>query len=173
MTTQPPNPSAPAASPAAETRDPVAVTAPLREWGALLLVVATAVFLFFALLDLVLGARSAITFGVTPGFAIRADVSFDSFAGPVTIFFPLVGVLLATHVKPAAARARLISLLALIVYGVATLLAVISLLIAFLHQATTDGQLIARSWRAGRLDERDECRSAGETLSIALRHSQG
>jgi hypothetical protein len=138
VTTQPPSPSAPAASPAAQTKDPVAVTAPLREWGALLLVVATAAFLLFALVDMVLAPDGSARFGVTPGFAARADAHFGDFVGLVTTFFPLVAVLLATHPKPASARAKLITLLALIDYGVAGLLGLISVFVAFFHQVTGD-----------------------------------
>ena len=52
-------------------------------------------------------------------------------------------MLLATHVKPAVPRAKLITLLALIDYAFAGLLGVITLFIAFLHQVTTDGQLVS------------------------------
>ena len=51
MTTQPPIPTHMAA-PAVEQKDPVAITAPLREWAALLAVIAPLALLFFTLIVL-------------------------------------------------------------------------------------------------------------------------
>jgi hypothetical protein len=133
-TTPPPSPSTPATT---ETKDPVAVTAPFREWGAILLVVATGVFLLIGLIDLATG----ITSSAGNGFAFRADAAFSDFVGLITVFFPLVGVLLATHVKPAAGRAKLVTLLALIDYGVAGLLGLVCLLVGLVNRLTSDSQL--------------------------------
>ncbi len=138
MTTQPPNQPAPASGPAGTTKDPVEITAPLREWGALLLVIATAAFLLFALVDLVLAPDQAARFGVSLGFAVRADNAYGDFVGLVPVFFPLVAVLLATHVKPAAGKAQLITLIALIDYGVAGLLGLITMFVGFIHEATSN-----------------------------------
>jgi hypothetical protein len=140
VTTQPPNPSAPAA---AQTKDPVAVTAPLREWGALLLVLATGLFLLYALIDLVFAPGEAARFGVTVGFSLRADSHYGDFVGLVPIAFPLIAVLLATHVKPVGPRAKLVTLLALVDYAVAGLLGLITLFVAFFHQMTSDGQAVS------------------------------
>src|SRR5205814_1338346 len=88
---QPRSASAPAASPATPSKDPVSITAPFREWGALLLVVVTAVLLFLALINLLV-SDTALAFGV------RAGAAFGSFAGLTTVLLPLLGVILATHI---------------------------------------------------------------------------
>jgi hypothetical protein len=145
VTTQPPIPSAPTASPSGEQKDPVAITAPLREWGALLLVVATAALLFFNLIDVVFVEVSLDRFGPFNDFGFRAQERFGNFVEPLTIFAPLVAVLLANHVKPAVPKAKLITLLAVIDYGVTILLGVILLLAGFIKivgLSGTDGAVL-------------------------------
>lgn len=95
-------------------------TKPLREFAALVLLGATAVFLFVALLDLLIPAEFA-----NNDFTSRSASSFGSFVNLTTIGLPLVAVLLANHVQPAVGRAKLITLVALIEYAVAALFAVI------------------------------------------------
>jgi hypothetical protein len=124
-------PAAPAAQQPAEQKDAVPFTAPFREIGALVLVGAAAVFLFLTFLDLVLPPYD--------GFEAHAGAEFGSFVGLVTILFPLGAVLLATHVKPALPRARLITLLAVIEYGIAALFGLITLFSGFLDQLSNTG----------------------------------
>jgi hypothetical protein len=134
VTTQPPIPPAPTASSAPEPKDPVSVTAPLREWGALLSVVATLGLLFFALIALLVDSGP----GGLGGFSERANATFDDFVQPVTVFLPLFAVLLATHIKPAVPKAKLITLLAMIGYGVAALLGLITMFTAFINTVGLD-----------------------------------
>lgn len=89
-------------------------TKPLREFGALVLVGANAVFLVVALLNLLFAQND---FG-TPEFPLRAAGSFDGFVSLTTIALPFVAVLLATHVQPPIARARMVTLVALVEYGI-------------------------------------------------------
>jgi hypothetical protein len=136
VTTQPPIPSAPTASPATEQKDPVSATAPLREWGALIAVVATLALLFFTLIALLFDNFGGSILG--NDFSARADGLFNDFVGPVSIFLPLVGVLLATHVKPAVAKGKLITLLAVISYGAAALFGLICMLAGFIDSVGKD-----------------------------------
>src|SRR5256886_8797056 len=135
VTTQPPIPTHPAA-PAAEQKDPVAITAPLREWAALIAVIAPLALQFFTLIVLLFD--SAPFAGLGGSFSDRANATFGDFVSPLTIFLPLVGVLLATHVKPPVAKAKLITLLALIGYGVAALLRLVTMFAAVLHPVGLD-----------------------------------
>ncbi|MDG4774874.1 hypothetical protein [Solwaraspora sp. WMMD792] len=91
------------------------LTMPLRELAAAVLLGATAVFLFTALLDLLVPYR----LGFGPGFARRSADSFGNFVNLATIGFPLLAVLLATHLTPELGRARLMTLVALVEYAVA------------------------------------------------------
>ncbi|WBB96183.1 hypothetical protein O7543_24370 [Solwaraspora sp. WMMA2080] len=91
------------------------LTMPLREFAAAVLLGATAVFLFTAMLDLLVPYR----LGFGPGFARRSADSFGSFVNLATVGFPLLAVLLATHLTPELGRARLMTLVALVEYGVA------------------------------------------------------
>ena len=129
MTTQPPIPSAQPASPVTPSKDPVSITAPLREWGALLLVVATAALLFLALIELLV-TNSGLNFGD------RANAFFGAFVGLEVVVLPLLAVLLATHVKPAVPKAKVITLLALIDYGFAALMGLIALLAGFVQSVS-------------------------------------
>ena len=89
-------------------------TKPLREIAALVLVAATAVLLFVAVLDLLipyeLGSRD---------FTSRSRDSFFNFVNVSTIGFPFLAVLLATHLTPPVGRARLITTIALVEVAVA------------------------------------------------------
>ncbi len=134
MTTQPPIP-APSAAPAAENKDPAAITAPLREWAALVAVIATLAFLFFGLLDLFLGNISS--YGGGGGFSDRALFDFGDFVGLHILLLPMIGVLLATHIKPPVRMAKLITLLALIAYGVSALFGLLCLAVGFFHTVGT------------------------------------
>jgi hypothetical protein len=126
VTTQPPIPSASPASPATPSKDPASITAPLREWGALLLVVATAALLFLTLIELLV-INTAVPFGD------RASAYFLQFVGPEVVVFPVLAVILATHVKPVVPKAKVITLLALIDYGFAALMGLITLFAGFVQ----------------------------------------
>ncbi|HYN93228.1 MAG TPA: hypothetical protein VES42_05225 [Pilimelia sp.] len=90
-------------------------TEPVRELAALVLVGATAVLLFVALISLVpAGYRYA-----PQSFPLLASERFGSFVNLGTILFPLLAVLLATHVAPRLPRARLITIVALVELAVA------------------------------------------------------
>ncbi|MFC0527963.1 hypothetical protein [Phytohabitans kaempferiae] len=93
-------------------------TKPLRELAALVLLGATAVLLFVAIVDL-------IPTGDFETFTGNAASSFGGFVSLVTIGLPFLAVLLANHVQPALGRAKLITLVALIEYAVAAFFGVI------------------------------------------------
>jgi hypothetical protein len=87
---------------------------PLRDLAAWVLIAAPAVFLFVAVISL---------FG--EDFTARTRYSFGSFVNAETIFFPLAAVLLSLGVKPVHPKARLIAMLALGEYAVASFFGVI------------------------------------------------
>ncbi|WP_433793527.1 hypothetical protein [Actinoplanes sp. CA-252034] len=87
---------------------------PLRDLAAYALIAAPAIFLLVAVLGL---------FG--DDFTARTRYSFGSFVNTETIFFPLAAVLLALGVKPVHPKARLITMLALGEYAVASFFGVI------------------------------------------------
>jgi hypothetical protein len=93
-------------------------TKPLRELAALVLLGATAVVLFVAVLNL-------IPTGEFEGFTDRARDSFDNFVNLGTIGLPFLAVLLANHVQPVLGRAKLITMIALIEYAVMAFFGVI------------------------------------------------
>ncbi|HEY2948145.1 MAG TPA: hypothetical protein VGJ53_07075 [Micromonosporaceae bacterium] len=104
MTTQPP----PADRPASQ------FTTPLRELAALALVGATAVLLLVALIRLIPDdSRFPIN------YLDYSSLRFGDFVNLANIAFPLVAVLLATHVEPKVGRAPLITLVALVELAVA------------------------------------------------------
>ena len=88
-------------------------TMPLREIAALVLLGATALLLLVAVIRLLIPGDAR------PDFLDRASGSFYDFIGLDRILFPFLAVLLATHLRPAVGRARVITLVALIEYGVA------------------------------------------------------
>lgn len=128
-TTQPAPHAAPVA-PAGNGKDAVAITAPFREVAALILVGAAAVIIFVAFLNFLFGLDN---------FGLQAQGDFASLVNLETIVLPLGAVLLATHVKPVVHRARLITLVSLIEYGVAALFGVICLFAAFIHEMSGGG----------------------------------
>jgi hypothetical protein len=105
-------------------------TLPLREIAALVLLGATALLLLVAVIELLFPGD------LRGGFTDRAAASFDNFIGLDRIAFPLLAVLLATHIRPTVGRARLITLVALVEYAVAAFFGVIfGLLIGFANTA--------------------------------------
>ncbi|GIE28876.1 hypothetical protein Ait01nite_019210 [Actinoplanes italicus] len=87
---------------------------PLRDLAAYALIAAPAVFLFVAVISL---------FG--EDFTARTRSSFGSFVSTETIFFPLAAVILALGVKPVHPKAKLITMVALGEYAVASFFGVI------------------------------------------------
>ena len=119
MTSQPSEtpasaPPGQASSPAgaAEEKDASRYTLPLRQPAAFALLVVNGVTLLFAVVDLLLVFQDW-----SPNFLNGVDTSFGTFVGVVSVTFPLLAVLLATHIKPVLAQARLITVGALIEYG--------------------------------------------------------
>jgi hypothetical protein len=120
-------------------------TLPLRELAAFTLVGVNAVWLFLALVDLLAGPTviGSDVFSTDIPFDRRAVFLFDSFAGLVPILLPLVAVLITTHITPVAAHSRVVTLIALIEYGVSGLFGVICLFAAFAGLVSeTDGTAV-------------------------------
>ncbi|GIF66046.1 hypothetical protein Ais01nite_40810 [Asanoa ishikariensis] len=112
------------------------ITKPWRELIALVLVGANAVLLFVGLIDLL------VPYSANVGFSSRAGGSFFDFAGIEAIVLPLLAVLLATHLKPAVPRAKLVTQVALAEYAVSAVFGVIALL-AWLFGSLVDGEVRA------------------------------
>jgi hypothetical protein len=112
---------------------------PLRDLAAYVLVGATAVFLFLAVVDL-----------IGDGFGYRTQGSFGSFVNLVTIGFPLAAVLLALLVQPRHPKAQLIVVVAAVEYGVMALFGVFfGVLLGLINEADHNG---ARSALEGLLN---------------------
>jgi hypothetical protein len=95
------------------------ITEPLRELAALVLVGATAVFLLVSVIRLI------PTSALTDTAGRRAHELFGDFVGLPTILFPLLAVLLVTHVGRPTGRARLITTVAVAEYAVAAFFGVV------------------------------------------------
>jgi hypothetical protein len=91
---------------------------PLRDIAAYALVAAAAVMLFVAIIRL-------IPSGVGLDFGSRAQDSFYSYVNVPTIFFPLGAVLLSLLVQPRHPQAKLVTVIALVEYGVAAVFGVV------------------------------------------------
>jgi hypothetical protein len=107
------------------------LTDPLRQPAAFVLLAANGLILLFAITDLFV-----IMEDWPANFLARAGGSFVDFVGIVSIGFPLLAVLLATHVKPRVRQARLVTVVALVEYGVSALFGALCLLVDFLHSVT-------------------------------------
>jgi len=112
------------------------ITKPWRELIALVLVGANAVLLFVGLIDLL------VPYSASVGFSSRAGGSFFDFVGIEAIVLPLLAVLLATHLKPAVPRAKLVTQVALVEYAVSAVFGLIALL-AWLFGSLVDGEVRA------------------------------
>jgi hypothetical protein len=141
-----PAPTGPAGTPAGPTptgpadRSARDFTEPLRQPAAAALLVANGLVLLFAVIDMF------VIFEDWPGnFLARAGASFVDFVGLVSIGFPLLAVLLATHVKPRLPQARLITIVALVEYGVSALFGALCLLVDFLHGVTGTHTILGMS----------------------------
>ena len=128
-------------------RNPRLVTEPWREIASLALLGANAVFLFLGITGLFF-----VLDGWASGFGIRSAAAYGVFvAGLIPVGFPILAVLLATHVRPIVGRARLITLVAVIQYGVSAVLGLITFLGAFASdldsvRATLEGVLYRLTW---------------------------
>lgn len=115
-------------------------TLPLREIAALVLLGATALLLLVGVIELLIpgDARGS--------FLDRASRSFGSFIDLARIGFPLLAVLLATHVRPPVPRAKLITLVALVEYAVSAFFGIIfGLLIGFADTAGDSARIAFES----------------------------
>lgn len=110
------------------------VTKPLRELVALVLLGANAVLLFVGMIDLF------VPFSDSSTFTGQAGGSFFDFAGIEGIVLPILAVLLATHIAPPVARAKLIVQVALLEYAVSAVFAAVAFL-AWLFGVLADGEL--------------------------------
>ncbi|MET8088990.1 hypothetical protein [Micromonospora sp. NPDC005220] len=113
------SPAEPTSADAAQARQ---LTKPLRELAALALLGANAVFLFVGLLRLIAPNDDS-------SFTDRAGSAFDAFIGVEAVGLPLLAVLLATHISPVLAKAKLITQAALIEYAVSALFGTLTMLI--------------------------------------------
>jgi hypothetical protein len=104
----------------------------LRDLAAYVLVGATAVFLFVALVDLIPDGENQ--------FGFRSQASFGNFINLVTIAFPLAAVLLALLVQPRHPKAQLIVLAAAIEYAVMAFFGIVfGVLIGLINEAANNG----------------------------------
>ncbi|MEU8014375.1 hypothetical protein AB0B74_00255 [Micromonospora parva] len=113
------SPTEPASADATQARQ---LTKPLRELAALALLGANAVFLFVGLLRLI--APNDFS-----SFTDRAGSAFYAFVGVEAVALPVLAVLLATHISPVLAKAKLITQAALIEYAVSALFGTLTMLI--------------------------------------------
>jgi hypothetical protein len=130
VSTQPEPAGTPGGAGATGEKSASQFTLPLRELAAVVLLGATALLLLVAVIELLFPGD------LRGGFTDRAAASFDNFIGLDRIAFPLLAVLLATHIRPAVGRARLITLVALVEFAVSAFFGVIfGLLIGFANTA--------------------------------------
>jgi hypothetical protein len=108
VTTQPETPSN-------EDKKASDFTGSMRELAAAVLIGVTAVLLLAALISLIPAGYGF----ETQNFTALASARFGSFVNLATIGFPVVAVLLATHVLPRVARAKVITIVALVELAVA------------------------------------------------------
>ncbi|WP_330439795.1 hypothetical protein OHB44_05695 [Micromonospora sp. NBC_00821] len=113
------SPAEPASADATQARQ---LTKPLRELAALALLGANAVFLFVGLLRLI----APNDYG---SFTDRAGSAFSAFVGVEAVGLPLLAVLLATHISPVLAKAKLITQTAVVEYAVSALFGTLTMLI--------------------------------------------
>ncbi|WP_258401066.1 hypothetical protein, partial [Micromonospora saelicesensis] len=113
------SPAEPASADATQARQ---LTKPLRELAALALLGANAVFLFVGLLRLIAPNDYS-------SFTDRAGSAFYAFVGVEAVGLPLLAVLLATHISPVVAKAKLITQAAVIEYAVSALFGTLTMLI--------------------------------------------
>ncbi|WP_205650134.1 hypothetical protein [Actinoplanes solisilvae] len=109
---------------------------PLRDLAAYALVGAPALLLLVAVIRLIPSGPDQ--------FGYRTQDSFYGFVNTATIFMPLAAVLLALLVLPRHPKAQLITLIALVEYGVVALFGVLfGLLIGLINHASNNGARVA------------------------------
>src|SRR5688572_15535667 len=133
VTTQPTGPAAPAPPSAAEQ------TKPFRQVIAFVLLGGTAVLLLVAF------ARLLLQFDDFSGtFTERAYFRASDFLDLIVIAAIAVAVLIATHVRPAVAMARILTIVALAAVGFAAFFGLISMFAGFAYQVGATGPGDAR-----------------------------
>ncbi|MGC9666801.1 hypothetical protein ACNTMW_09620 [Planosporangium sp. 12N6] len=142
-------------------RDARQFTEPLRQPAAFALLTVNGLILLFAVGDLFV-----IFEDWASSLLERAGGSFTDFVGLVSIGFPLLAVLLATHVRPRLPQARLITVLALVEYGVSAVFGALCLLVDFLYGVTGSHTTIGMS--AARRALEDLLIRAGEYTLLAI-----
>jgi hypothetical protein len=144
-----PDPSNPVTTQAPPVTTPARqFTEPLRELSAFALLIGNGVFLAlgFSGLFFVVHRWGA-------DFGLRSEAVFSTFVGPVSLGFPLVAMLLATHVAPMVRRARSVLMTIMVQLGVSAVFGAITFLGAFAHdlssaRATIEGTLGRAVWLA-------------------------
>ncbi|MGC4894795.1 hypothetical protein [Micromonospora sp. DT31] len=126
------SPAEPASGDAAQASQ---LTKSLRELAALVLLGANAVLLFVGLLRLLVPVDDYST------FSGRAGSTYFAFMGLEATVLPLLAVLLATHIHPVLAKAKLITLVALVEYGVSVVFGALTFLI-WLVGRLADGEVL-------------------------------
>ncbi|MEU1688639.1 hypothetical protein [Micromonospora sp. NPDC005707] len=127
--------TSPAEPASGDTTQASQLTKPLRELAALVLLGANAVLLFVGLLRLLVPVDDYST------FSGRAGSTFFTFVGLESAVLPLLAVLLATHVRPVLPKAKLITQVALVEYGVAAVFGALTFLI-WLVGRLADGEVL-------------------------------
>ncbi|WP_433285269.1 hypothetical protein [Micromonospora sp. CA-244673] len=127
--------TSPAEPASGDTTQASQLTKPLRELAALVLLGANAVLLFVGLLRLLVPVDDYST------FSGRAGSTFFTFVGLESAVLPVLAVLLATHVRPVLPKAKLITQVALVEYGVAAVFGALTFLI-WLVGRLADGEVL-------------------------------
>ncbi|TYB38898.1 hypothetical protein FXF50_06425 [Micromonospora sp. AP08] len=126
--------TSPAEPASGDTTQASQLTKPLRELAALVLLGANAVLLFVGLLRLLVPVDDYST------FSGRAGSTFFAFVGLESTLLPVLAVLLATHVRPALPKAKLITQVALVEYAVSAAFGALTFLIWMVGRLA-DGQV--------------------------------
>lgn len=138
VSTQPTGPAA--SAPAPDEQDAAQFTKPFRQLAAVVLVSVDALLLVAALAGIFLALVAS-----DEGFATLAGADFSKSVNVATIAFPIVAVLIATHLRPAVAMSKTIVLLAVVEYIAAAVLGVLSMIAGFVA-AMSDDRMIDDTW---------------------------
>jgi hypothetical protein len=101
-------------------------TKPLRELIAFVLLGGNAILLFLSITSLIF-----VLDGWASEFGRRAASTYYGFVGEVSIVAPLIAVLIATHIRPAVRRARVITIVAVAEYAVSAFFGIVTFIGAF------------------------------------------
>ncbi|MBN1172691.1 MAG: hypothetical protein JXA67_11005, partial [Micromonosporaceae bacterium] len=127
MSTQPTEPAASAS--ATEEKDAIQFTKPLRQLAALALVSIEALFLVVALIDIFI-----ILITTDDHIATAVGSDFSRCVDLLRIALPLIAVLIATHIRPMTANAKVVTLIALIEYCAAAVLGILLMITGLVGQ---------------------------------------